>query len=212
MVNTPIHFYAYCRESVDLESGIKIQKEQIKEYAKNNNIEISKWFIDNDSSAYLYRPNYDKMMKFIIEPENDVKGIICSKLSRFGRSASLVLADKNILNAYHKELILVKERLDTTTPQGRLQFGILVLFNDFDREMILERTRAGLEHAKRHGTKSGKPMHRPPKKVNWKQFDEMIKKGVPVSSIAKMQDMTKKTLYNKIEQRTKETQHKGNTT
>ncbi|MFA4870944.1 MAG: recombinase family protein [Pedobacter sp.] len=194
-------FYAYCRESIDLESGIKIQKDAITNYAQANNIEILKWFIDNDSSAYEYRPNYDKMMKIILEPENSCDGIICHTLSRFGRSTNFVLEAKTNLTHNNKELILIKEQLDTTTPHGRLQFGIFVLFNDFEHDLILERTQAGIKHALKNGTKSGKPMHRPPKKVDWKKFDEMIEKQISVPSIAKMLGMTKKTLYNKIKDR-----------
>jgi DNA invertase Pin-like site-specific DNA recombinase len=65
----------------------------------------------------------------------------------------------------------------------------------------MERTSAGIKYAKQHGTKSGKPMHRPPKKVDWKKFDEMIEKKVSVPSIAKILGMTKKTLYTKIKAR-----------
>ncbi len=197
----PKNFYGYCRESVDLNSGVQIQKEAIINYAKLNNITISKWFIDNDASAYVYRPNYDEMMKLILESNCDANGIICHTLSRFGRSTTEVLVAKENLVQNKKELVLVKENMDTTTPQGRLLFGIFVLFNDFEHDLIIERTSAGIKYAKQHGTKSGKPMHRPPKKVDWKKFDELIEKKVSIPSIAKILGMTKKTLYTKIKER-----------
>jgi DNA invertase Pin-like site-specific DNA recombinase len=194
-------FFAYCRESIDLESGIKIQREAISNYVKDKNIEILKWYIDNDSSAYEYRPNYEKMMELLFNPEIECDGVICHTLSRFGRSTSSVLDAKTKLSNNKKELVLLKENLDTTTPQGRLQFGIFALFNDFEHDLILERTQAGIKHAIKNGTKSGKPMHRPPKKVDWKKFDEMKEKDISTPSIAKMFGMTKKTLYNKIKER-----------
>lgn len=206
MDNTPPlkkrKFFAYCRESIDLETGIQIQKDIITNYANMNNIEISKWFVDNDSSAYEYRPNYEKMMKRIFEDsEASIEGIICNTLSRFGRSTGAVLQAKEDLEQHQKELILIKERLDTTTPQGRLQFGIFVLFNDFEHDLILERTNAGIKHAQKHGTKSGKPMHRPPIKIDWKKYDELKQKGISVPSIAKIFGITKKTMYKKIMER-----------
>lgn len=194
-------FFAYCRESIDLESGVGIQKEAIINYAKLNNIEIVKWFIDNDASAYLFRPNFDIMMKTILDSNCNVEGIICNALSRFGRSTIEVLTAKEELRNFGKELVLVKENMDTTTPHGRLIFGILVLFNDFEHDLILERTKAGSNYARIHGTKSGKPMHRPPKKVDWKKFDELNEKKVSIPSIAKILGMTKKTLYTKIKER-----------
>lgn len=196
-------FYAYCRESINLESGIGIQKEAIKNYSKLNNIVISKWFIDNDSSAYLYRPNYDKMMKEILGEECEAEGIICHTLSRFGRSTIAVLNAREDLRVCNKDLILIKENMDTTTSHGRLVFTIFVAIGDFEHDLIIERTSAGIRYAEEHGTKSGKPMHRPPKKVDWKKYDELIEKKISIPSIAKILGMTKKTLYNKIEKRGK---------
>ncbi len=194
-------FYAYCRESIDLQSGIGIQKEAILNYSKINNIEIAKWYIDNDSSAYLYRPNYDKMMKEILDPECVVNGIICHSLSRFGRSTIAVLTAREDLRVCGKDLILIKENMDTTTPHGRLVFTIFVAIGDFEHDLIIERTTAGIRYAEEHGTKSGKPMHRPPKKVDWKKFDEMTEKKISLPNIAKMLGMTKKTLYEKVKNR-----------
>jgi len=199
----PKKFFAYCRESIDLDSGVQIQKEAIVNYSKLNNIEIAKWYIDNDASAYFFRPHYDEMMKIILDSSCEIEGIICNALSRFGRSTIEVLTAKEELKNFNKELVLVKENMDTTTSHGKLIFGILVLFNDFEHDLILERTRAGTNYAKIHGTKSGKPMHRPPKKVDWKKFDELSDKKVSIPSIAKILGMTKKTLYTKIKEREK---------
>jgi len=46
--NTKPNFYAYCRESIDLKTGIEIQKEKIKKYCDFHNINVTKWYIDND--------------------------------------------------------------------------------------------------------------------------------------------------------------------
>ena len=194
-------YFAYLRESVDLKTGIQIQKEKIEKYCQYTGKTISKWFIDNDASAYTFRPNYDEMMKLILDPNCEADGIICHTLSRFGRSTTEVLVAKENIVLNKKELVLVKENMDTTTPTGRLLFGIFVLFNDFEHDLIIERTSAGIKYAKQHGTKSGKPMHRPPKKVDWKKFDELIEKKVSIPSIAKILGMTKKTLYSKIKDR-----------
>ncbi len=193
-------FYAYCRESIDLDTGLEIQKDIINKYSKYTGVYISKWFIDNDSSAYEFRPKYEKMMEEI-KIENDIKGIIVSNLSRFGRSTLDVLNEHKKIEDMHKELIVVKEQIDTTTPNGRLMFRMMAAFNDFEHDIILERTHAGLEHAKKNGTKSGKPMHRPLKKIDWKQVDSLIEKEVPITSIAKIIGVTKKTMYNRMKLR-----------
>ena len=192
-------YFAYCRESIDLETGLQIQKEVIEKYAAYTGKTISKWFIDNDSSAYMFRPKYEKMMEAIKTAQE--KGIICSNLSRFGRSTLDVLTEHKKLEDMDKELVIVKEQIDTTTPNGRLMFRMMAAFNDFEHDIIIERTHAGLEHAKKHGTKSGKPMHRPLKKIDWKQVDILLEKKIPVTNIAKIIGVAKKTMYSRLEKR-----------
>src|SRR3972149_7192179 len=75
-------FYAYCRESIDLKSGIEIQKEAIVKYCQAYDIEIIKWFIDNDFSAYTARPGFEKLWESL----DKCNGIIVNDLTRFGRN------------------------------------------------------------------------------------------------------------------------------
>jgi len=198
---TQAEFFAYCRESINLESGIEIQKELINKYCSLTDKKIIKWFIDNDSSAYEFRPKYDQMMSQILSVQAQVAGIICANLSRFGRSTTETLMAYNNLKNAGKQLILVKENIDGTTPAGKAMLGMLAVFNDFEHDVILERTKAGIEHAKKYGTKSGKPMHRPIKEINWKKFDEYKKMGVSINSIAKILQISRKTLYRRIDER-----------
>ena len=187
------HFFAYCRESVDLESGIEIQKEKIKKYCEYKGIIVDKWFIDNDRSAYKYRPNYDKMFKIL--PGSQVNGIICTHLFRFGRNTSELLKRRDDLKKLGKDIIFTEHQIDTSTTAGKAMFGMMAVFGDFERETLRERLLAGREYAKIHGTKSGKPMHRPSKNINVKIFDEMKDKGLSVPSIAKVLGVSKSKLY-----------------
>ena len=53
------------------------------------------------------------------------------------------------------------QSLDTTTPAGRAMFGMLAVFGEFEREMIVARVNAGLARARQSGTRSGKAIGRP---------------------------------------------------
>lgn len=179
-------YFAYLRESVDLESGIEIQKEKIKKYCEVYSIKISKWFIENNISAFKHRNEYTKMMNLILSDGNTVDGIICSSLTRYGRRTSEVLADHDRLTDKNKKLILIDTPLDATTAMGRAVLGNMAIFGQLERDLIVERTAAGKEYARRNGTKSGMPMHRPKIEVDWKEYDKYYKLGLSTNAISKI--------------------------
>ena len=59
------------------------------------------------------------------------------------------------------DLYLHQQGIDTTTPAGKALFQMCGVFAEFERAMIVERVKAGLQRAKAQGTKSGKPIGRP---------------------------------------------------
>jgi len=192
-----IELYAYARESIDLKSGIEIQKEIIEKYCSAYNITIKKWFIDNDASAYKFRPSFDKMWKSL----DDCDGIIVKDMSRFGRSDADLLFRFNEMRDKNKRLILINDHIDTYNSETEFFMKILALFADREGTNIRERLKAGRAYAKIHGTKSGKPMNRPSKNIDWNKFDEMRGKKLSVSNIAKMLNVSKSKLYNAIRER-----------
>lgn len=191
-------YFAYCRESVKgLESGIEIQKEQIEKYAKAYDLKIVEWYVDNGISAYKYRPKFDKMMQDI----DKSKGIICADLTRFGRNTMDLLYNINILNEKNKELIFIREQWNTSTKEGKMFLTFMAAIADYERTKINERMSAGKEYAKAHGTKSGKPMHRPGIDINWIAYDELHRKGLGIPSISKVIGVSKSKLYSAIKKR-----------
>jgi DNA invertase Pin-like site-specific DNA recombinase len=57
--------------------------------------------------------------------------------------------------------VSVTDSIDLTTPTGRALAGMLSVFAAFERDLIVERVRSGLDHAKKHATRSGKAIGRP---------------------------------------------------
>jgi len=192
-----LKFFAYCRESIDLKSGIEIQKDAILRYSQAYNLEITKWFIDNDHSAYTFRPNFEKMWSTLIECD----GIIVNDITRFGRNDADLLYRFNEMKAQNKSLILIKENINSSNPETAFFMKLLALFADRERNCIRERLAAGKAYAKVKGTKSGKPMNRPEKIIDWKKFDEYHGKGLSIPSVAKMLEVSKSKLYNALKVR-----------
>ncbi len=79
------------------------------------------------------------------------------KLDRLGRSTVHLLLLLEELRTRGVEFIAVTQGIDTTTAVGRMVYGQLALFAEFEREQICERTRAGMAAAKRRGVHVGRP-------------------------------------------------------
>ena len=201
-------YFAYLRESVDLDTGIEIQKDKIKKYCGAYGINVERWFIENNASAFKPRNQYTKMMDLILSDGNQTHGIICSSLTRYGRRTAEVLTDHERLIAKKKRLILIDMPLDTTTAFGKATLSNMATFGQLERDLTVERTAAGKEWAKIHGTKSGKPMHRPLIEVDWKEYDKYYKLGLSINAISKIikdvrtgKPISSSALYNAVKRR-----------
>ena len=101
------------------------------------------------------RPDLDRMLKDAVRGKFDL--IAVWSLDRLGRSLQHLIETVNELQAVGVDLYMHQQALDTTTPSGKLAFSIFGAFAEFERSFIRERVRAGLERAKRNGTKLGRP-------------------------------------------------------
>ena len=120
--------------------------------------------------------------------------LVVWKLDRLGRSLKHLIETVNQLQAKGIGFSSVQENIDTTTPGGKLIFHVFGALAEFERELIRERTQAGLKAARARGKKGGRP-----NKLTTKQI-EMAKTlmndpNVSVSSICRMLNISKPTLY-----------------
>ena len=103
------------------------------------------------------RPGLDAMLRGVTRGEYDV--VAAWSVCRIGRSLPDLLGVLGELQARGVDLFLHQQALDTSTPAGRMLFGMLGLFGEFERAMIRDRVLAGL-HRARHV--NGKRLGRPP--------------------------------------------------
>ncbi len=82
-------------------------------------------------------------------------------VDRLGRSLQDLVGFLGDLEAAGVHLYLDRQGVDTTTPGGKAQFQMMGVFAEFERAMIQERINAGIARARKHGTKSGRPIGRP---------------------------------------------------
>lgn len=101
------------------------------------------------------RPAYDAMLKAVTRREVDM--IAAWSVDRLGRSMQDLVGFLAELHGRGADLYLHQQALDTTTPSGRAMFGMMAVFAEFERAMIVERVKAGLARAKSDGKKLGRP-------------------------------------------------------
>lgn len=109
-------------------------------------------FKETVSGATKERPQLKKLLEQI--RKGDV--VVVYKLDRLGRSLKHLLEIVEILNSKNVALQSLHDNIDTTTPQGRLFFNISASFAEFEKDLIRERTKAGLEAARERGKKGGR--------------------------------------------------------
>ena len=83
--------------------------------------------------------------------------VLVWRLDRWGRSVTDLLATLQELEHLGVGFVSLTEALDLTTPAGRAMAGLLAVFAEFEREILRERVRAGLEHAGRNSQRLGRP-------------------------------------------------------
>jgi len=110
-------------------------------------------FVDKMSGVRDDRPEFLNMLE--MARPGDV--IVVWRLDRLGRSLRQLIETVNQLSERGIELRSIKENIDTTTPTGKLMFHIVGAMAEFERDIIQERTLAGLEAARARGRKGGRP-------------------------------------------------------
>lgn len=101
------------------------------------------------------RPQFDRLLKDAIRGKFDL--LAAWAVDRLGRSLQDLVVSLGDLQAAGVGLYLHRQAVDTSTPSGRAMFGMLSVFAEFERAMIQERVKAGLERAKAMGKTLGRP-------------------------------------------------------
>jgi len=106
-------------------------------------------YTDHASGKLARRPELDRALDFARPGD----ALVITKLDRLARSVELVseLGERGI------DLIVLGQAIDTTTPAGRMMFHVLAAIAEFERDLISERTRDGLQAARARGRLGGRP-------------------------------------------------------
>lgn len=151
-------------------------------------------FCEKISGKNTDRPEYQKMMEYV--REGDV--LYIESISRLSRSVRDLLKIVDTLTEKGVEIVSAKEKIDTSTPQGRFVLSVFAALSELEREQTLERQREGIAIAKANGKYKG----RKPVRYDNEQFDRLFGQWsdgkITAKEFQNRMKMTHTTFYRRI--------------
>lgn len=188
--------YGYIRVSTNKQT-VENQRYEIQRYAQNHNIHIDEWIQETISGTIS--PTKRNLGKLI---SNTQRGdtIICSELSRLGRSMFMIMSILNTLMENEVLVFTVKEgyKLGQDLQSKVLAFAFSISA-EIERTLISERTTEALKRVKSEGTKLGRPLGRKNHALKLSdkktQIIQMLADGMKKTYIAQYLNVSPSTLY-----------------
>jgi putative DNA-invertase from lambdoid prophage Rac len=169
----------YARVSTYDQHTLEMQIEAMKKYVKARDWQIESEITEIGSGA-KDRPKRAELVKQAKRRQIDV--IIVWKLDRWGRSVNDLFHTLHELNALGVGFISLTEALDLTTATGRAMAGLLSIFAEFEREILRERVKSGIAHARTQGKNHGRP---PTASLLANKVKSLYEQGMSKSEIAR---------------------------
>ena len=145
------------------------QETALREYVSRRNWTVHGVYKDLAvSGAQSSRPALDKLLLDCRRRKFDV--LLVWKFDRFARSLKTLISGLEVCRAFGIDFVSVTEAVDTSLPAGELLFHLISAVSQFERSLIIERVKAGLEHARKTGRVLGRP---PIRKLTKKEIAQL---------------------------------------
>lgn len=155
-------------------------------------------FQEKVSGASKNRPELERMLEQL-RPGDEV---LVWKLDRLGRDLAHLIELVNLFADKKVTFYSINDKIDTSTPAGKLIFHIFCSLAEFERAQIRERTLAGLAAAKLKGKTGGKPKGLTPEAENTARVAESLyKEGYAIKMIAQKLSISRGTAYKYLQHR-----------
>ena len=161
---------------------------QVKDLTEN--AKVSKVFMDKLSGKDTNRPQLNAMLDYVREGDT----VVVSEYSRLARSTKDLLNIIDTLENKGVTVISMKEKLDTSTPDGEFMLTVLAGVATLERKLMLQRQREGIAIAKANGKYKGRQSKQKP--ADWESLKAMyMSRQITVSEIAKRCDVSRPIVY-----------------
>jgi DNA invertase Pin-like site-specific DNA recombinase len=183
----------YSRVSTN-EQTVENQLRVLREVAEKRGLEVVREISDEGISGAKgrdERQGFDELIKGSVKNEWDI--ILVWDVSRLGRSLKHLVSFLEDIQSAHCDMYIHQSGIDTSTASGKMMFGMLSVFSEFERSMIRERVIAGQQRAVANGVKLGRKTN-----VNdgiITAVYQLRKNNVPIKKIAKDLQIGVGTVY-----------------
>ena len=182
----------YARVSTAKDQSCERQILELRQVAENHNWSVVDEYIDEGiSGTKKSRPELDRMLKDALLRKFDVVATL--ELSRLGRSVKNMCEIADLLKQKDITIFIKNQNIDTSTIVGELFFNIINSISQYEKELLAERIKSGLENARRKGIVGGRPS-----KMNGEMKRKIVhlrQKNVPIQKIAKSLQVGVGTIY-----------------
>lgn len=138
------------------EQSTDAQESELRRYAERRGWKNVKVYADRgQSGSKERRPALDELMKDVRRGRLDI--VLVWKFDRFARSLKHLIAAMEEFKERDVEFVSCTEQIDTSTSIGKCFFQIIGAIGEFERDLIRERVKAGLRHARKEGRRLGRP-------------------------------------------------------
>ncbi|WP_237754553.1 MULTISPECIES: recombinase family protein [unclassified Leisingera] len=146
----PVRKIGYARVST-ADQNPDMQIQALKDYG----VPEALIFVDRASGGTMDRPNFIRALRLAQVPGTE---FVVLKLDRLGRTLEGILEVLNLLSDRGISFFSLTERVDVTTPMGKAMLQMMGVVAELERNLIIERTKAGIERAKARGEMPGRPI------------------------------------------------------
>lgn len=145
----------YARVSTLAGQSPEMQLVELREYAARRGWQVTEEYVDHGvSGAKESRPALNRLMTDAKQRRFDVVAVW--KIDRFGRSLRHLVNSLAELESVGVSFVSLRDSIDLSSPSGVLMFQLIAAMSQFERSLIQERVRAGLQNAKRKGKRLGR--------------------------------------------------------
>lgn len=172
----------YARVST-LDQNLELQRKALTQAG------CQKIFEDKVSGHRAERPGLSQALEILREGDS----LVVWKLDRLGRSVKHLIDFVSTLAKQGVQFKSLTDAIDTSTPSGHFFFHVMASLAEMERELIVERTRAGLEMARQLGRRGGRKRKMTDSKIN--SAKKLLASGIPPKDVAKNLGVSIPTLY-----------------
>jgi DNA invertase Pin-like site-specific DNA recombinase len=158
---------------------------ELEKVAKRNGWALEAVFEDTISGTKTDRPALQRLLQGVVRKEFDV--VMVWDVSRLGRSLKHLVTLLEDFHAKGVNLYFHQQGIDTTTPSGKMMYQMCGVFAEFERSMIQERVKAGLDRARTQGKRLGRP---PVPPIQLQKIVSLREQGMSYRKIANRVDLS----------------------